>query len=109
MDCVSHVSQVKELTAKKAYQHIKQGPFESLAQYSERIRETYLSYKHASVVPVDINKKEQAIDFFLGLDQAKYGIFKTNMLNSWAAGAFGPPEMINLIYWTAGSWVKPVP
>jgi hypothetical protein len=41
VDCVSNVSQVKELTARKAYQTIKQGPFESLAQYSERFWETY--------------------------------------------------------------------
>ncbi len=41
--CVSNVSQVKELTATKAYQNIKQGAFESLSQYSERFRETYWS------------------------------------------------------------------
>jgi hypothetical protein len=35
VDCVSHISQVKELTARKAYQMIKQGPFKSLAQYIE--------------------------------------------------------------------------
>jgi len=31
------------------------------------------------------------------------------MLNSWAAGAFDPPDTINKIYRTAGTWVKPVP
>ena len=35
VDCVSNVSQVKELTARKAYQQIKQGPFESLAYLPE--------------------------------------------------------------------------
>jgi hypothetical protein len=46
VDCVSNVTQVKELTARKAYQMIKQGSFESLAQYSKRFWETYRSYKN---------------------------------------------------------------
>jgi hypothetical protein len=36
VDCVSNVSQVKELMARKAYQNIRQGAFESLSQYSEK-------------------------------------------------------------------------
>jgi hypothetical protein len=43
------------------------------------------------------------------LDEGKYGTFKTNMLNSWAAGAFEPPATINQLYRTAGSWVKQAP
>ncbi len=39
VDCVSSVTAVKELAARKAYQSIKQGPFESLAQYSERFHD----------------------------------------------------------------------
>jgi len=41
IDCVTSVDAVKELAARKAYQLIKQGPFETLAQYSEWFRETY--------------------------------------------------------------------
>jgi hypothetical protein len=40
VDCVSSVDAVKELAARKAYQMIKQGAFEMLAQYSECFRET---------------------------------------------------------------------
>jgi hypothetical protein len=110
VDCVSTVTQVKELTARKAYQTIKQGPFESLAQYSERFRETYCSYKNMapSSNPVDIEEGKQAMDFFHGLDQERYAVFKTNMLNGWAAGAFDPPDTVNAIFRLAGSWVKPV-
>jgi hypothetical protein len=92
VDCVSNVSQVKELTAQKAYQQIKQGPFESLAQFSEQFRETYRSYKNTSTAtnPVNIEEKEQAMDFFHALDTGRYGAFKTSMLNGWAAGAFDP-------------------
>jgi hypothetical protein len=111
VDCVSNVSQVKELTARKAYQQIKQGPFESLAQFSEQFRETYRSYKNTSTStnPVNVEEKEQAMDFFHALDAGRYGAFKTSMLNGWAAEAFDPPDTVNKIYRTAGSWVKPVP
>jgi len=59
--------------------------------------------------PINIEEKEQAMDFFHGLDQGRYGAFKTSMLNGWAAGAFNPPDTVNKINRTAGSWVKPVP
>jgi hypothetical protein len=56
--------------------------------------------------PNRISGREQAMDFFHGLDQAKYGTFKTNMLNRWATGAIKLPETVNEIYWIAGRWVK---
>jgi hypothetical protein len=111
VDCVSNISQVKKLTARKAYQNIRQGAFESLSQYSERFRETYHSYKNTAnaATPVDIKEEEQAMDFFHGLDNARYAAFKSNMLNGWAAEAFNPPGTINQIFRIAATWVKPVP
>jgi hypothetical protein len=108
--CVSNVSQVKELTARKAYQQIKQGPFKSLAQFSERFWELPDLQEYFNVDnPVNIEEKEQAMDFFHALDVGRYGTFKTSMFNGWAAGAFDPPNTVNKIYRMAGSWVKPVP
>jgi hypothetical protein len=111
LDCVSNVSQVKELKARKAYQNIRQGAFESLNQYSERFRETYRSYKNTvnAATPVDIKEEEQAMDFFHGLDNGRYAAFKSNMLNGWAAEAFNPPGTINQIFRITATWVKPVP
>ncbi len=33
--------------------------------------------------PIIIEDKEQAMEFFHGLDQGRYGMFKTNILNRW--------------------------
>jgi len=109
VDCVSNVDAVKELTARKFYQNIKQGSFKTLAQYSARFRDTYKSYKATGTVerPVDVTEKEQVLDFFHGLDQGRYATFKTSMLNGWATKAFDPPDTPNDIYRIAGSWVKP--
>jgi hypothetical protein len=73
VDCVSNVSQVKEPTARKAYQQFKQGPFESVAQFSKRFRETYRSYKNTLTAtdPVYIEEKEQAMDFSHALDAGR--------------------------------------
>jgi hypothetical protein len=82
VDCVSNITQV---------------------QYSKEFRETYRNYKNTLM-----EEKERAMEFFHGLDQGRYAVFKTNMLNGWAAGAFNPPDTINKIFRIVGSWVKPV-
>jgi hypothetical protein len=68
VDCVSNIDAVKEITARKSYQNIKQESFETLVQYSARFRVTYKSYKATETVesPVDVTEKEQALDFFHG-------------------------------------------
>jgi flagellar basal body rod protein FlgC len=41
VDCVSNMTEVMTLAARKAYQNIKQGAFEGLSLYSERFHKTY--------------------------------------------------------------------
>jgi hypothetical protein len=71
IDWATSVDAVKELAARKAYQSIKQGPFETLAQYSERFRETYRAYKATEKDPVnnpiDVKEADQAMDFSMAL------------------------------------------
>jgi len=69
---------VKDLAAKKAYQNIKQGSFEMLAQYSVRFRDSYKVCKATGTdeQPVKVTEQEQALDFFHGLDQGRYVHFK---------------------------------
>jgi len=111
IDCVTSVDAVKELAARKAYQSIKQGPFETLAQYSEWFRETYRAYKATEKDPVnnliDVKEADQAMDFFHGLDDVKYAEFKQNVKNGWAMKSMQPPKTVNEIYRLAGVWVTP--
>jgi hypothetical protein len=78
VDMVSYVNAVKDLAAKKAYQNIKQGSFEMLAQYSVRFRDSYKVCKATGTdeQPVKVTEQEQALDFFHGLDQGRYVHFK---------------------------------
>jgi hypothetical protein len=111
VDCVRSVDAVIELAARKAYQSIRQGSFETLAQYSERFRETYRAYKATEKDPIDnpigVSEPDQAMDFFHGLDEGRYAEFKQNVKNGWAMKSMNPPTTVNKIYRLAGVWVKP--
>jgi hypothetical protein len=76
------------MAARKAYQNIKQGSFESLAQYSEWFRETYRAFQDSTSTDVLVEEADQAMDFFYGLDPVKYGMFKTNMIKRMDYGSF---------------------
>jgi hypothetical protein len=108
VDSASHVTEVMELTARKAYQGIRMGTFKTLAMYSERFHETYRAYKATASAanPVDVKDEVQAMDFFLGLDNQRYAAFKTSMMNGWATTAVKAPKTPNEVYRLAGSWIK---
>jgi hypothetical protein len=109
VNTTSNVDAVKDLVARKAYQSIKQGSFETLAQYSVRFRDTYKAYKATATAErlINVPEEDQALDFFHGLDQGRCASFKTSMLNGWVTKAFNPPGTTNDIYRIAGAWVKP--
>jgi hypothetical protein len=73
IDCVSNIDEVMELTARKAYRNIRQGAFETLAQFSIRFSETYIGYANTVVLPTGVKElvpeKVRAMDFFNALDQ----------------------------------------
>jgi hypothetical protein len=60
----------------------------------------YHGYANTLQIPagqVVVEDKVQAMDFFHGLDQGKYGTFKTSMLNAWNTNAVSPPALVNEI------------
>jgi hypothetical protein len=108
VDSASHVMEVMELTAKKAYQGIKMGTFKTLAMYSKRFHETYRACKATASAtdPVDVKDEVQAMKFFHGLDNQHYAAFKMSMMNGWATTAVKAPKTPNEMYRLAGSWIK---
>jgi hypothetical protein len=108
VDSASHVTEVMELTARKTYQGIRMGTFETIAMYSKRFHETYRAYKATASAtnPVNVKDVVQAMDFFHGLDNQRYAAFKTSMMNGWATTAVKAPKTLNEVYCLAGSWIK---
>jgi hypothetical protein len=80
LDCLSNFNEAIEIPARKAYHSISQGALETLVQSSDQLCAKYRSYKK-SFPNVDISQKDQAMDFFHGLDNDRYGLFKARMMN----------------------------
>ncbi len=49
-----------------------------------------------------------AMDFFHGLDSARYAGFKTEILNGLTAKSITQPANLDAMYLLANQWVKPV-
>jgi hypothetical protein len=101
----SEVKEITKLTARANYQMIRQGGYESIIAYKERFNFALKSYEdqgNKKLDPPDI-----AMDFFRGLDNARYSTFKTDYINGLTSKAIDPPKDLNEIYLLANQWLKP--
>jgi hypothetical protein len=101
---ITKVAAVVKRSARKEYTGIKQGPYESIIAYRERFNETLKAYaeqENPEEEEVDIS-----MDFFDGLDNARYAAFKVSILNGLTTGAVTQPETLNEMYLLANQWVK---
>jgi hypothetical protein len=104
VDSTSTVTKVVEMTARKNYQMIKQGGFESLTQINKKFRALYKAYTDNG--GTTIADEVQAMDFLHVLDYTKYGVLKAQLMNNWTVGAGSPPATVNVMFWLAKVWVK---
>ncbi len=82
-------------TARKNYQGVKQGPFESIVEYKERFDTLLKAYSGSgNVVPAG---PELAMDFFTGLDN-RYEDFKTQFTNNVTAKIQTAPATLRDMY-----------
>jgi hypothetical protein len=87
---ISKVAAVVKRNARKDYANMKQGPYESIIAYRERFDEVLKAYQdqeNPEIEDVDI-----AMDFFDGLDNARYAGFKVSILNGLTSGSVTQPE-----------------
>ncbi len=54
-----------------------------------------------------LDPEDIAMDFFRGLDNARYSTFKTDYINGLTSKAINPPKDLNEIYLLANQWLKP--
>ena len=54
-----------------------------------------------------LEDKDIAMDFFRALDNARYGTFKTDLMNNLTSKAVEAPENLNAMYVIASQWLKP--
>ena len=83
---------------------MRQGPFESFITYKERFTVALKAYDDQGNPEMD--EKDIAMDFFRGLDNARYASFKTEIMNGLTSKAFEQPENLNAMYLLANQWLK---
>jgi hypothetical protein len=101
----SKVKEVTKLTARANYQMIWQGGYESIIAFEERFNFALKAYEDQGNKKLD--DPDIAMDFFRGLDNARYAMFKTDYINGLTSKAIDPPKDLNEIYLLANQWLKP--
>jgi hypothetical protein len=106
MNTISKVESAMKMAARTTYQQMRQGMYENIITYKDRFNnafKTYIDQKNPA-----LDDKDVTMDFFQGLDNARYSGFKTKILNGLASKAIKQPKNLNVMYLLSNEWVKPV-
>ena len=99
----SRVPGVLKANARQSYQRAGQHAFETIVSYKERfdaLLETYKGHDNPQLDAPDI-----AMDFFGGLDNARYHDFKVGVINDLSKGTMKPVETLNAMYMLAAGFL----
>jgi hypothetical protein len=75
INTISKVESVTKMAARTTYQQMKQGAYERIITYKERFNNALKAYTDEG--NPGMNDADVAMDFFRGLDNARYAGFKT--------------------------------
>jgi hypothetical protein len=101
---ISRIAAVIKKTARKEYQLMHQGAYESIITYKEQFDIALKAYQDQEIAQLD--KADLAMNFFDGLDYGRYAEFKKSILNGMTAGSVTQPATINEMYLLANQWLK---
>jgi hypothetical protein len=101
---ISCIATMIKKTARKEYQLMHQGPYESIITYKERFNIALKAYQDQENANLD--ESDIAMDFFDGLDNAQYADFKKSILDGMTAGSVTQPATLNEMYLLANQWLK---
>jgi len=104
INSISKVEAVTRLAARSTYYGMRQGAYESIITYKERFDNAKKAYEDQD--HPELEDKDVAMDFFRGLDDARYGTFKTDFLNQLTLKTITQPKDLNAMYLIANQWLK---
>ena len=105
VNSISQVASITKLTARSTYQQIHQGAYESIITYKERFTNALKAYEEQG--NVKLSDEDIAMDFFRGLDNGRYSIFKTEIMILLTTNTLEQPKDLNSMYLLASQWLKP--
>jgi hypothetical protein len=79
--------------------------YETIITYKERFNFALKLYEDQGNKKLD--PEDIAMDFFRGLDNARYSTFKMDYINGLMSKAINPPQDLNKINLLANQWLKP--
>jgi hypothetical protein len=101
---ISIIAAVIKKTARKEYQLMHQGAYESIITYKEHFDIALKAYQDQENAQLD--EPDVAMVFFDGLDNARYAEFKKSILNGMTARSVTQPATLNKMYLLANQWLK---
>jgi hypothetical protein len=93
---ISRIAAVIKKTARKEFQLMHQGVYESIITYKEPFDIALKAYQDQENAQLD--KADVAMDFFDGLDNGRYVEFKKSILNGMTSGSVTQPATLNEMY-----------
>jgi hypothetical protein len=103
VNSVSKVQDVMKKAAREAYWKCRQGSFESLVTYRANFDAVLVSYIEQG--NADQGEVSNVMDFFGGLDNARYAHMKETLHNGWSTGDREVPKTVNQVYTIAANWI----
>ena len=104
INSISKVVAVTKLATRSTYYSMRQGADESIITYKERFDNAKKACEDQENPTLD--DKDVAMDFFKGLDDARYSGFKMDFMNQLTLKTISQPENLNMMYLIANQWLK---
>jgi len=100
----AHDHLAQKANARHAYQSIRQGPFETIVAYKKKFTVHLEAYTESGNTEMEAG--DIAMDFYRGLDPARYAKFKAEFENDRNKG-LDPPANLNAMFQLARLYVVP--
>jgi hypothetical protein len=95
----SKVNAIIKLSSRDHYKALKQGHYESIIAYNNKISASLQNYKEQENPPM--SDTDMAIDFMNGLDDHRYDGFKVDLINGIGQGSMKLSATLNKMYMLA--------
>jgi hypothetical protein len=93
---VANDQQSRKALSRRIYKSMKQGAMETIAEYKARFTQSLEAYKESG--NVEMPEDDIAMDFQMGLDNARYAKFKADLENDRTKGIDGPQTLTDMYH-----------
>ena len=93
---ISKYPSITKRATYKAYAKCRQGGFETIVDFGEKIEGTYQAYKEQG--NAEKSEEDRVVDFLHSLDMQQYGNFVVETVNNMSAAVMNQPATVNDVF-----------